>query len=68
MKPNLFIATPMYGGLCYGNYMESMLSLQANLIAKDYDAYFSFLYNESLITRGRNTLVNDFLKIGRAHV
>ena len=68
MKPNLFIATPMYGGLCYGNYMESMLSLQANLIAKDYDAYFSFLYNESLITRGRNTMVNDFLKSDCTHM
>lgn len=68
MKPNLFIATPMYGGLCYGNYMESMLSLQANLIAKDMDAYFSFLYNESLITRGRNTMVNDFIKSDCTHM
>jgi hypothetical protein len=68
MKTNLFIATPMYGGLCYGNYMESMLSLQANLIAKDMDAYFSFLYNESLITRGRNTMVNDFIKSDCTHM
>lgn len=68
MKPNLFIATPMYGGLCYGTYLESMLSLQANLIVKDMDAYFSFLYNESLITRGRNTMVNDFLKSDCTHM
>ena len=67
-KPNLFIATPMYGGLCYGTYFESMLSLQANLIAKDMDAYFSFLYNESLITRGRNTLVNDFMQSDCTHM
>ena len=67
-KPNLFIATPMYGGLCYGTYMESILSLQSHLIAKDIDAYFSFLYNESLITRGRNTLVNDFLKSDCTHM
>jgi len=68
MKPSLFIATPMYGGLCYGTYLESMLKLQAWLISKDIDAYFSFLYNESLITRGRNTLVNDFLKGDATHM
>ena len=68
MKPSLFIATPMYGGLCYGTYFESMLKLQAWLIHKDIDAYFSFLYNESLITRGRNTLVNDFLKGEATHM
>ena len=67
-KPSLFIATPMYGGLCYGTYFESMLKLQAWLISKDIDAYFSFLYNESLITRGRNTLVNDFLKGDASHM
>ena len=42
MKPNLFIATPMYGGLCYGTYLESMLKLQAWLNAKDIEAYFYF--------------------------
>ena len=68
IKPNLFIATPMYGGLCYGTYLESMLKLQAWLNAKDIEAYFSFLYNESLITRGRNTLVNDFLKSDSTHL
>ena len=68
IKPNLFIATPMYGGLCYGTYLESMLKLQAWLNAKDIEAYFSFLYNESLITRGRNTLVNDFLKGDATHL
>jgi hypothetical protein len=26
-KNKLFIATPMYGGLCYGTYLESMLKL-----------------------------------------
>jgi hypothetical protein len=67
-KTNLFIATPMYGGLCYGTYLESMLKLQAWLNAKDIEAYFSFLYNESLITRGRNTLVNDFLKGDATHL
>lgn len=59
---SIYVATPMYGGQCNAIYMESMLHLQSYLDAKNVDAYFDFLYNESLITRGRNTLVDQFLE------
>ena len=43
-------------------YMTSLLSLQAVLSKAGHEAMVSVLVNESLITRGRNALVNQFMK------
>ena len=43
-------------------YMTSLLSLQAVLGKAGHEAMVSVLVNESLITRGRNALVNQFMK------
>ena len=67
-KPSLFVATPMYGGQCYGTYMRSCLNLQASCIHLEIEIEFRFLYNESLITRGRNLLVHEFLKSNCTHL
>jgi hypothetical protein len=55
------IATPMFGGLAYGHYVLSILALEAQLVQKGIGVSFSFLMNESLITRARNTLAMMFI-------
>lgn len=61
-KKKLFIATPMYGGTCHGMYMKACLDLQGMCIQHGIEARFSFIFNESLITRARNYLVDEFLR------
>lgn len=56
------IATPMYGGVCHGAYLKSMLNLVAGLSKKGYKVNYQDLSNESLITRARNTLTEMFLR------
>lgn len=58
----VFIATPMYGGMCTGQYVSGLIELLKVLANNGHEAMYSKLYNESLITRGRNTLVREFLK------
>ena len=64
----LFIATPMYGGMNHGLYMKSCLDLQMLLTQYGVEVRFSFIFNESLITRARNYLVDQFLKSGFTHM
>jgi len=61
-KKTILVATPMYGGMCTAAYTESMLALQHVLLAHGYGFGFATVQNESLITRARNELVNQFLK------
>lgn len=58
----LFIATPMYGGYNHGLFLKSALDLQATLLQYGIEHKFSFLFNESLIQRARNYLVDEFLQ------
>lgn len=58
----IFIASPCYGGNCNALYMTSLLGLQAVFSKAGHEAMVSVLVNESLITRGRNALVNQFMK------
>lgn len=60
-KKRLFVATPMYGGMNHGLYMKSCLDLQGICMQYGVQVKFSFLFNESLITRARNYLVDEFL-------
>lgn len=64
----LFVATPMYGGQCYGLYMKSCLDLQNTMMQYGVETRFSFLFNESLITRARNYLVDEFLRSDCTHL
>jgi hypothetical protein len=57
----LFVATPMYGGQNHGLYMKACLDLQGLCLQYGVQIKFSFLFNESLITRARNYLVDEFL-------
>lgn len=64
----IFIATPMYGGQCCGMYMKSCLDLQTIFQQYGIPSRFSFIFNESLITRARNYLVDEFLRTDFTHL
>ena len=59
---HIFIATPCYGGQIGEPYFRSMMRLC--ILCNKYDIPFtvSTLANESLVTRGRNTLVSFFME------
>jgi hypothetical protein len=67
-KNKIFVATPMYGGQCNGLYMKACLDLQGLCTKYGIEMRFSFLFNESLITRARNYLVDEFLRSGYTHL
>jgi hypothetical protein len=57
----LFIGMPCYGGQMTGMTAKSLLDLQAMMVQYGVDVRFSFLFNESLIQRARNYIVDEFL-------
>ena len=59
---HIFVATPCFGGQIGEPYFRSMMRLA--ILCNKYDINFtvSTLANESLITRGRNTLVSFFME------
>ena len=67
-KHKLFVATPMYGGMAHGLYIKSCLDLQSTMSRYGIETKFSFLFNESLITRARNYLVDEFLRTDFTHL
>lgn len=67
-KHKIFCATPMYGGMCFGSYAKSVLDLSRVCQSYNIQAQFSFLFNESLITRARNYLVDEFLRTDSTHL
>jgi hypothetical protein len=67
-KNKLFVATPMYGGMAHGLYIKSSLDLQTTMNKYGIETKFSFLFNESLITRARNYLVDEFLRSDHTHL
>jgi hypothetical protein len=68
MKKSLFVATPMYGGMCAGYYTQSIMELNIALQKAGIQAAYSFMFNESLITRARNALTKGFLKSDATHL
>ena len=51
-----------------GLYVKSSLDLQAVMSRYGVETKFSFLFNESLITRARNYLVDEFLRSDCTHL
>jgi len=60
-RPHIHLATPCFGGLVAQSYMQSVLRLMQHAAGAGFDLSLSLLGNDSLITRGRNTLVARFL-------
>lgn len=67
-KRSLFIATPMYGGVCSGPFTKSMMELVSLCNRLGVKLQFFSLYNESLITRARNYCTDAFLRSDNTHM
>jgi hypothetical protein len=62
-KPTtVMIATPMYGGMCTGTYVQGLLFTISALRERGINVFWCQITNESLITRARNELVRIFLE------
>lgn len=61
-KPHIFLATPMYGGQCTGFFAQSLITTTKVLTDNNIELSVSFLFNESLIQRGRNLLAHQFMQ------
>ena len=61
-KKKIFIATPMYGGNCVGMFSKACIDLATMCANYGVETRFFFIFNESLITRARNYLVDEFLR------
>ena len=64
----IFVATPMYGGQCHGMYTKATADLASLTTKYGMDVKFFYLFNESLITRARNYLVDEFLRSDATHL
>lgn len=62
------LATPMYGGQCTGVFVQSLLELTGALSAAGIRLTCAFMFNESLITRARNNLADQFLQTDNTHL
>jgi hypothetical protein len=67
-KKKLFIATPMYGGVCSGMFTRSMTDLTALATKYGLALQIYFLFNESLITRARNYCCDEFMRSDATHM
>lgn len=67
-KRKLFIATPMYGGMCAGMFTRSIADLAAMCNAYGIPLQLYFLFNESLITRARNYCCDEFMRSDATHL
>ena len=63
-----FVATPMYGGMCTGFFTQSMMMLQLAHQQRGWQMATSFIFNESLIDRARNSLAHAFMKTDCTHL
>jgi glycosyltransferase involved in cell wall biosynthesis len=61
-RSKIFLATPMYGGMCHGMYTRSLAQTIGTAAKHGLQLQLYYLFNESLITRARNYAVSNFLK------
>ena len=61
-RPSLMIATPMYGGMCTGHYVQGLLMTMQKMREVGVNVAWCQIMNESLITRARNELARVFLE------
>ena len=56
-KVCLYILTPHYGGMCYVNYMNSLIATIKQLAELGVELHIEGCNNDSLVSRARNNLV-----------
>ena len=62
------VCTPMYGGMCSGMYSKACCDLATLSTKYQMDLKYFYLFNESLIPRARNYLVDEFLRSDYTHL
>jgi hypothetical protein len=67
-RSTLMIATPMYGGMCAGAYVQGLLFTINTMQKLGVETAWCQITNESLITRARNELVRVFLESGKDYL
>ena len=67
-KQRLCIGTPMYGGQCAGIYTKSTNDLSMLCSTHKIPMKYYFLFNESLVQRARNYIVDEFLRSDCTHL
>jgi hypothetical protein len=67
-KRGLFLATPMYGGMCAGMFAKSAADLSAICTQYGIPLQMYYLFNESLITRARNYCCDEFMRSTSEHM
>ena len=67
-KKKIFIGTPMYGGQCHGMYQSPVMILLRCVPEWELRLRFFYLFNESLITRARNYICDEFMRSGFTHL
>ena len=67
-KYKIFVGTPMYGGQCAGSYTKASTDLAMMCAANGIGINFYYLFNESLIQRARNYVVDEFLRSDCTHL
>lgn len=64
----LFIAIPVYQGMCHIKFMECISALLLLLKQENIDFFYFSLTSESLISRARNMCASKFLKSDCTHM
>jgi hypothetical protein len=67
-KYSIFLAAPMFGGMCHGLYAKSIADLNAMCARYGIELRTYYLFNESLIQRARNYSANEFMRSGCTHM
>lgn len=65
---SIFVGTPMYGGQCAGMFAKSTTDLATICANYGIDVRFYYLFNESLVQRARNYVVDEFLRSDCTHL
>jgi hypothetical protein len=56
-KPKVYILTPCFGGMCYVNYIQSMVATMDLFRSFQIPLKFEFCKSDSLVPRARNNLI-----------
>lgn len=66
--PRIMVGTPMYGGQCFDAYLLGIFDLQQECHRRGMELGLHTVRNESLIPRGRNRVLHDFLAGTATHL
>lgn len=64
----IFVGTPCYGGMATGIYTQSTNALTEMCVKYGIGLKYYLLYNESLVQRARNYVVDEFLRSDATHL